>query len=156
DALLGEQPADISRTIAAIAKLSRGLGARESSLQSLIVNFNLTAAAFAHQSGALSDTIRDLPPTLTTAKSALQSVDAALPATRAFAKEILPGVEQTAATVNAAFPWIDQTRALLGPDELQGLMRELTPTTKDLAALTAGSIRLLPQIDNFSQCFDKV
>ncbi|HEY4278398.1 MAG TPA: MlaD family protein [Conexibacter sp.] len=155
DALLGEDPGDISRTIAAIAKLSRGLGSRESALQDLIVNFNLTAAAFANQSGALSDTIRLLGPTLSTARDALQSVDAALPPTRAFAKEILPGVKQTAATVNASFPWIRETRALLGPDELQGLMRELTPTTRDLAALTASSIRLLPQIDDFSECFAK-
>jgi phospholipid/cholesterol/gamma-HCH transport system substrate-binding protein len=156
DALLGEDPRDISRTIASIAKLSRGLEGSERQLQDLIVNLNLTAAAFANQSGALSDTIRLLPGTLATARTALASLDAALPSTRAFAKEILPGVEQTAATVNASFPWIAQVRPLLGPDELQGLARELTPTTADLARLTSASLRLLPQIDQFSQCFSKV
>lgn len=156
DALLGEDPRDISRTIAAIAKLSRGLEGSERQLQDLIVNLNLTAAAFANQSGALSDSIRLLPATLATARSSLRSVDEALPSVRAFAKEILPGVRQTAATVDASFPWIAQTRALLGPDELQGLLRELTPATADLARLTEESLELLPQINNFSQCFSKV
>lgn len=156
DALLGDRPGDLARTIAGIARLARALDSREGQLQDLIVNFNLTASAFANQSGALSRTLQLLPATLATARDALQSVDAALPSTRAFAKEILPGVEQTAATVNASFPWIEQTRALLGPDELQGLMAQLTPATKDLAELTNQSIQLLPQIDNFAQCFDKV
>lgn len=156
DALLGEDPRDISRTIASIARLSKGLEGSERQLQDLIVNLNLTAAAFANQSGALSDTIRLLPSTLATARTALTSVDAALPPLRAFSKEILPGVKQTPATVNASFPWIEQTRALLGPDELQGLMRELTPTTKDLASLTSASLRLLPAINQFSQCFSDV
>jgi len=156
DALLGEDPRDIGRMIASIAKLSRGLEGSERQLQDLIVNLNLTAAAFANQSGALSDTLRLLPSTLSTARAALASVDAALPPTRAFAKEILPGVKETPATLNASFPWIKQFRALLAPDQLRGLTRELTPTTRDLARLTAGSLRLLPQIDQFSQCFSKV
>ncbi|MBB4662677.1 MlaD family protein [Conexibacter arvalis] len=156
DALLGEDPRDIARTIAAIGRLSRGLEGSERQLQDLIVNLNLTAAAFANQSGALSDTLRLLPATLSTARASLRRIDDALPTVRAFAKEILPGVRQTAATVDASFPWIAQTRALLGPDELQGLMRELTPTTSDLARLTSASLRLLPEINRFSQCFSKV
>ncbi|MDO8186154.1 MlaD family protein [Conexibacter sp. JD483] len=156
DALRGERPGDLARTIAGIARLARTLDSREGQLQDLIVNFSLTASAFANQSGNLSATLQELPPTLRTARSALNSVDRALPSVRAFAKEILPGVKQTAATVDASFPWIEQTRALLGPDELQGLMAELTPTTQDLARLTSASIELLPQLDDFSQCFDKV
>ncbi len=50
------------------------------------------------------------------------SLDASFPPTRAFAREILPGVRETPATVDAAFPWIAQTRALLSPNELQGLL----------------------------------
>ncbi len=93
------------------------------------MNFNLIASAFANQSGALSQTLELLPTTLATARSALNSVDRAPLSVRAFAKEILLGVKQTAATVDASSPWIEQTRALLGPDELQGPMAQLTPTT---------------------------
>lgn len=156
DALLGDRPGDLTRLIAGIARLSGTLESRERQLQDLIVNFNLTAGAFASQSGALSETLSLLPPTLVTARSALQSVDAALPSVRAFSKEILPGVRETPATVDAAFPWIEETRKLLGPDQLQGLMAQLTPATRDLARLTNASIELLPEIDDFAQCFSKV
>jgi virulence factor Mce-like protein len=155
-ALLGSRPHDLSRTIAGIAQLTGTLRRRERQLQDLVTNFNLTAGAFANQSTALSSAIRLLGPTLAVARDALHSVDAALPPARAFAREILPGVRETPATVNAAFPWIDQTRTLLSQDELGGLMAELTPTTRDLARLTAGSIRLLPRIDDFSRCFADV
>lgn len=156
DAIIGSQPGDLRRTIANIARLSRTLESREGQLQDLIVNFNATAGAFANQSGALSQTIGLLGPTLATARRAFASLDAALPSTRAWAKEMLPGVRETPATIDAAFPWIAQTSELLGPDELQGLMAELTPATRDLARLTDASISLLPELDKFSQCFSKV
>ena len=49
---------------------------------------------------------------------AFDSLNAAFPSTRAFATEIRPGVRETPATIEAAFPWIEQTRALVGEDEL--------------------------------------
>ena len=55
------------------------------------------------------------------------TLNAAFPTTRAFARDILPGVRETPATINASFPWIAQTEALLGPNELQGVARELRP-----------------------------
>lgn len=156
DALRGERRGDLTRTFRNIAGLSRTLERRERQLQDLIVDFNLTAAAFANQSGALSQSVRLLGPTLVTARAALRAVDDALPSVRAFSREIVPGLRETPATVQAAFPWIAQTRRLLGPDQLQGLMAELTPTTRDLAALTNRSIRLLPEIGDFARCFDRV
>ena len=47
--------------------------------------------------------------------------------------EILPGVRETAATIDAAFPWIEQVSALMGQPELGGLLDDLTPATRDLA-----------------------
>ena len=53
------------------------------------------------------------------------ALNAAFPPTRAFALAILPGVRETAATIDAAFPWIRATSALLQPSELQGLAADL-------------------------------
>jgi phospholipid/cholesterol/gamma-HCH transport system substrate-binding protein len=61
-------------------------------------------------------------------------------------------VRETASTIDAAFPWVRQTRRLVSPAELQGLVRVLQPATADLAAATDGTVALLPQVDLVDRC----
>ena len=152
-ALLGTEPHDLSRMITSIARLTTVLRTRERALQGLIVNFNTTAGAFAAQSGALQQAVALLGPTLTTANAAFESLDASFPATRGFARDFLPAVRETPATVQAAFPWIAQTRALLRQDELGGLLDQLQPATADLARLEGESLKFLPQLNSANRCF---
>ena len=152
-ALLGTEPHDLSRMIAGIARLTTALRTRESALQDLIVNFNTTAGAFAAQSGALQQAVGLLGPTLTTADAAFKSLDASFPATRGFARDFTPAVLETPATVQAAYPWIAQTRALLRRDELGGLLAQLQPATADLARLEGASLQFLPQLNVANRCF---
>jgi phospholipid/cholesterol/gamma-HCH transport system substrate-binding protein len=156
DAFLGEQPHDLSGLIAGLNRVTAGLDKNEAQLQDLITNFNTTTAAFASRSSALQESIRLLAPTLQNADSALTHLNASFPNTRAFARDILPGVRETPATITAAFPWIAQARPLLGPNELGGLTRELSPTTRDLAKVIDTSNALLPQADLVSQCATNV
>ncbi|HEX5146126.1 MAG TPA: MlaD family protein [Conexibacter sp.] len=152
-ALLGVEPHDLSRMIASIARLSTTLRPRESALQSLLVNFNTTAGAFAAQSGALTQAVGLLGPTLTTADAAFKSLDASFPPTRGFARDFLPALRETPATVEAAYPWLAQTKALLAPSELGGLLAQLQPATADLAQLEGASLKFLPQLDLANRCF---
>ena len=152
DAFLGTQDHDLSRLIAGLSKVTEGLGRNETQLKDLVTNFNTTMAATASQATNLRSTIRLLAPTLENANSALDSLNAAFPNTRAFARDILPGVRETPATIKAAFPWIAQTRRLLGPTELQGVARELSPTTRDLAKVIDTSVQLLPEINLAAKC----
>ncbi len=152
-ALLGTQTHDLSRMIAAIAKLSTNLRTHEGALQSLIVNFNTTAGALAAQSGSLTTAVGLLGPTVTTADAAFKSLDASFPPTRGFARDFLPAVQETPATVEASYPWIAQTRALLAPSELGGLLAQLQPATADLAQLEGASLDFLPQLDLANRCF---
>ncbi|MFA9271817.1 MAG: MlaD family protein, partial [Baekduiaceae bacterium] len=147
---------DVSATIKALDGISRSLSGETAALQDVVVNFNRTASAFADESSSLSDAIAELPGTLKAANSAFNAANAAFPPTRAFAREILPGVEQTQATIDAARPWIAQTTALLSPDELQGLVSILTPTTEDLAQAGNGTLGLLQEQDLLAQCATKV
>jgi phospholipid/cholesterol/gamma-HCH transport system substrate-binding protein len=55
-----------------------------------------------------------------------------------------------------SYPWVAQTRKLLGPKELGGLAKELQPTTVALAKLTDNTIALLPQIDKVNRCLTNV
>jgi virulence factor Mce-like protein len=157
EALLGTQPdRDLARLINGTAKTSAALTRNENALKDLITNFNGTMAAFASESGNLQTTIRELAPTLENANGAFAALNAAFPPTRAFAREILPGVRETPATINASFPWIAQMRKLVSPAELGGVVQELSPATAELAQLTNRAITLLPKTDLTSKCVSKV
>ena len=77
--------------------------------------------AFASEQDNLSTSIGLLPGTLENANATLASLNRAFPPTRAFAREILPGVNESAATIDASFPWVRETRKLLSQAELRGL-----------------------------------
>jgi virulence factor Mce-like protein len=156
DAFLGTEDHDLSRLIAGLNRTTEGLGRNEQQLKDLVTNFNRTVAATASEAVDLRASIRLLGPTLANANSALDALNASFPNTRAFAREILPGVNQTAATIDAAFPWIAQTKKLLGPDELQGVVSQLSPATEDLAKVVDATLQLLPQADLAAKCATNV
>src|SRR5215213_369907 len=140
--LLGSDLHDLSKLVGAQQKVFAALDTHEGSLKDLITNFNTTMAALA----AEQDSLRE------TANPALDKLNAAFPPTRAWALEMVPGVRETPATITAAFPWITQTRALLRPAELQGLVDELQPAVSEFAQFTKGQFQLLPEIDLFNRC----
>jgi phospholipid/cholesterol/gamma-HCH transport system substrate-binding protein len=157
DAFLGSEPGrDLSRLIDGTARTTGALIRNENALQGLITNFNTTMAALASESTNLRRSIRELPLTLATANRAFDSLNAAFPPTRKFALDIIPGVEETPATINAALPWIAQARPLMGPKELGGLAQQLSPASADLARVTDAAIQLLPQTNLASLCATKV
>jgi phospholipid/cholesterol/gamma-HCH transport system substrate-binding protein len=152
DALLGTELHDLSKLIAGGQKVSSALASREQTLQELVSNLDATMGAFAAEDANLSETVRRLPLVLEAARPALDNLNAAFPPTRAFAREILPGVRETPATIDAAFPWVEQTHQLVSPDELGGLVNDLQPATKDLAKFVDGTVRFLPQLDLVNRC----
>jgi phospholipid/cholesterol/gamma-HCH transport system substrate-binding protein len=156
DAFLGTEPHDVSRLLKGLSQVTEGLGRDEGTLQDFVTNFNATTRIFASESTSLRATIRGLAPTLTTADRTLADLNSAFPPTRQFAKDFLPAVKETPSTIDAAMPFIAQTRKLLGPDELRGLAEELSPATRDLATAINGTETLLPQQDLASKCLDRV
>lgn len=152
DAFLGTEAHDLSKLIAGQQRIFAALSTNESTLKDLITNFNITMRALASEQDDLRRTINLLPRVLEAANPALDSLNAAFPSTRAWALEMIPGVRETPATIDAAFPWIRQTRALLRPSELQGLVDELQPAVGDFAEFTGGQVDFLPVLDLFNRC----
>lgn len=153
EALLGAQPgADLRRLLRGTSRATEGLARNESQLQDLVSNFNTTMAALASRGADLRTSVRELAPTLQQADSTLDSLNAAFPATRAFAREILPGVRETSATIDATFPWIAQVGPWVSEPELGGLARDLSPAVRDLAGVTDAALELLPQADLVARC----
>ncbi len=157
EAFLGLEPEeDLARLVEGAGKTAAGLVRNETQLKELVSNFNTTMAALASEESNLRASISELPQTLENANAAFASLNEAFPPTRAFAREILPGVRETAATIDASFPWVEQMRGLMSKAELQGLASDLSPATRDLAKLTDQAIELLPETDLASKCASRV
>jgi phospholipid/cholesterol/gamma-HCH transport system substrate-binding protein len=151
-ALLGAEAHDLSKLIGSQQKVFAALDTNEGSLKGLITNFNITMGALADESTNLRQTIHELPRVLEAANPTLDALNRAFPPTRAWALEMIPGVRETNATLEAGFPWIHQVRALLRPSELQGLVKELQPAVSDFAEFTKGQADFLAVLDSFNRC----
>jgi ABC-type transporter Mla subunit MlaD len=156
DASLGQQPHDLSNLERGQQRLAKSLTTNPAALRDLITQLNVTFAAFARQSSALEATVPALQDTLRVGVPALQSLDAALPSLRAFAREALPGTRSSGPTLDASLPFMTQLRLLVRPQELRGLVHDLRPTIPALARLNQGSIGLLNENRALSACQSNV
>jgi phospholipid/cholesterol/gamma-HCH transport system substrate-binding protein len=152
DATMGSELHDLSKLIGGQQRIMQALSSRERQLKDLLTNWNVTTAALAAEEANLGETVRRLPEVLEAARPALDNLNRAFPSTRAWAREMIPGVRETPATLEAGFPWVRQTYALLGPDELQGLVDDLQPAVGDFAEFVDGQVDLLPVFDLFNRC----
>lgn len=154
---LGVDPHDLSNAIYEQGDVSNAFNAHPANLQSLITNFNTTAAAFARENVALQDTIAELPRTLAAATPAFNALNAAFPPLRALARALIPGVRSAGPTIDVSLPFIKQLRLLVQPAELRGLVNDLSPTIPALATLTNDTIPLMrDQVRPASQCVVQV
>ncbi len=151
-ALLGTRPHDASKLVASLQLVAAALDSREEQLKDLITNFNDVTGVLANDQQDLRQTIRLLPGVLGAAVPAFDSLNASFPPTRALARELLPGVRELGPTINVAFPWIAQTRRLVSPPELQGLVQDLRRAVPPLAKTTRSSLQLLPQVNLVDRC----
>jgi phospholipid/cholesterol/gamma-HCH transport system substrate-binding protein len=155
-AFLGTQTHDLSGLLRGANKLFGVLARNELPLKDLITNFNTTTGALADESQNLSQSIHELAPTLTTARTSLLHLNQTLPFLRTFAIELRPGVAELPATFRAANPWIAQTKPLLSKAELGGIAHLLKKGTPGLAGATGASLKAFPQLTQLSNCVANV
>jgi len=153
-AIIGENPHDLSELIGNLDRVVRGLGAGEQALQDLVTNLRITTGSFAAQSEPLEAALQELPVTLEAGNSAFSSLNIAFPPLRAFAREALPGMRSTPDTLDAATPLLRQLRGLAQPAELRGLASDLRPTIPNLAELTRDTIPFLSEARTLASCFN--
>jgi ABC-type transporter Mla subunit MlaD len=156
EAFLGTQPGDLGGLIKGLDRVVRGLGRNEAELQDLVTNFRIFSGSFAAEDIALGRAIEELPTTLEAAEPAFANLNSSFPALRAFAREALPGVQSTPATLQAATPFVRQIRELVSEDELRGLVADLRPAIPELADLADESVPFMEQARALSSCFNEV
>jgi ABC-type transporter Mla subunit MlaD len=145
EALLGEEPHDLSKLIAGNRRLFGALLSREEQLKGLITNFNITTGALAAESENLSATIREAASTLELTRPSLRHLSESLPPLRTFARALEPSIRELPGTIDASGPWLRQTRKLLRKRELGGLAKILRRAQPPLASATRTSIGVLRQ-----------
>jgi phospholipid/cholesterol/gamma-HCH transport system substrate-binding protein len=156
EALQGTSPNDLSNLIAGQAKIFNALTGHEAQLQGLITNFNTFTGALAEESANLQRTIHLLGPTLAVAEPSLRHTNATLPFLRTWARDLARGIPELPATIAASQPWIDQTTALLGKDELGYIAYQLRLAGPGAGKSAADGRGLFSQIGLLSGCVDNV
>jgi phospholipid/cholesterol/gamma-HCH transport system substrate-binding protein len=156
EALQGTSPNDLSNLIAGQSRIFNALVGHEAQLQGLVTNFNTVTGALAEESANLQRTIHQLGPTLRVAEPSLRHTNATFPALRANALALAKGIPELPATIAASQPWINQTAALLGRDELGYIARQLRLAGPGAGKSTADGRGLFSQIGLLSGCVDSV
>ncbi len=155
-ALLGTSPRDLSKLILGLDKVVTALSTNEEQLKDFITNFNRFFAVFAAEERSLTEAIGLLGPTLENAETSLASLNAALPDLEGFAHDLIPGVEETPATIAAFTPWISQAKLLFSKPELGTLLGDLQPAMESFASVVNDSFDLFEQTNLTSRCFNEV
>ncbi|MHB1538873.1 MAG: MlaD family protein [Solirubrobacteraceae bacterium] len=155
-ALTGVEQHDISKLIAGLRRVSRGLAGNEQALGEWVGNFDHFLEELADQASSLKATVAELPSALRSTSSAFRALTRAAPVISSFANAITPGVAQTHSTIAAALPWIVQLERLLGRRELGGVAAALQEATPSLASLINGQKPFFKQTELFSKCLTNV
>jgi phospholipid/cholesterol/gamma-HCH transport system substrate-binding protein len=156
EALQGTSPHDLSNLIAGQSRIFNALVGHESQLQGLVTNFNTVTGALAEESENLQRTIRQLGPTLRVAEPSLRHTNSTLPFLRANALALAKGIPELPATIAASQPWIDQTAALLGKNELGYIARQLRLAGPGAGKSAADGRGLFSQIGLLGGCVNNV
>jgi virulence factor Mce-like protein len=156
DALTGPTGDDLAKAIAGFAKVTKAVADNEDAATALVRDFEATMSALASQAPALRESVALLGPTAVNVRKGFASLNAALPSTRKFARDLIPALRVTPATIDAAGPWIDQAKPLLSTREIGGWLHDFKTLAPGLASLAAGTKQVLPSIDDFNRCITGV
>jgi phospholipid/cholesterol/gamma-HCH transport system substrate-binding protein len=156
EALQGTSPHDLSNLLSGQARAFGALVGHESQLQGLVTNFNTFTGALADESANLQRTIRQLGPTLKVAEPALRRTNETFPLLRANALALAKGIPELPATIAASQPWINQTAALLGRNELGYIASQLRLAGPGAGKSTADGRGLFSQIGLLGGCVNNV
>lgn len=152
EALLGEQPHDLSGVVSGTSRVLGALASTQGHLSHLVVAFDSTMGALAARQQDLSQTISLLPPFLHSTLRALGPIQASFGPTRAFAADLLPSVKQLNSTIVAGLPWLAQSTALLSPQELGGLLPYLRTAVDATSSSLNSTKSLLNASDSLARC----
>ncbi len=135
EAARGSNVHDVSEGIAAAAKITSTLAARENELRGLVTSLSQTTSALAAREAEVADTIVELDGLIRAAPAALDRIDAVQPALREFVAELRPSLRVSPPILTDATRTLVQLRGLVSASELPALVGPLAPTIDALPSL---------------------
>ena len=151
-AFLGENPNELGNLLRGLGRLTGTLNQRAGDVQGFVRNFATFTGALAAESENLSETIRELPPTLSIARTSLYNLNRALPSLRGFSVAITPGINEVPKTIRLVRPLTDQLKPLLSESELLGLTQIIKRNTPASTTSAQQTLKLLPQLQYWGLC----
>jgi phospholipid/cholesterol/gamma-HCH transport system substrate-binding protein len=145
--LLSKRRDNLKRVIHNFRLLTEEVGTRDTQLASLVGTANANFRALASQDANIRESLRLLPPTLTTARTSLLKADA-------LARELGPTLESLRPAARALGPALTQTRPFLRTttpiirDQLRPFARDVRPTVRQLRVVGENLKPLIPHLTN--------
>jgi phospholipid/cholesterol/gamma-HCH transport system substrate-binding protein len=155
-ALLGEQPGDLTGVIKGESAIFHGLNSSGDQLPQLINNFDTTVSALAARQQDLSATIAAVPALLRATLGADNALQASFGPTEAFARALTPSIKRLGATITVGLPWLRQLTKLSSQSQLGELLKYLKPAVVSTSAAVKVTPELIDEADTLSRCFTKV
>jgi phospholipid/cholesterol/gamma-HCH transport system substrate-binding protein len=155
-ALLGREEHDLSGYLEGADRFARGINRDPEALKDLVTNLAITMQALAAEDVRLSESIEELPRTLTVGQSALEELNLAFPPLRRLVADLRPAVRAARPALDAQYPLLVQLRGLVSPRELQGLASELRRTVPHLVHINEEGVPMQRQLRLLSSCANNV
>ncbi len=155
-ALGGEQPDDIPNILRGLRDFSSAINERETQVISQIRAFDTMLDAFASNEEALAASTREFSRLAIQSEPTARKVNAMLPNITSFANLLAGNIHELPATIEAADPWITQTRALFEKDELGKTANMTHSVVRNFASVMDSAPSAIQQIGRISACWNNV
>jgi ABC-type transporter Mla subunit MlaD len=155
-ALAGEEPEDIPNILRGLRDFGEAVNARETQVVEQIRDFDTMLGAFAGNEEALAAATREFSELAIQSEPTARAVNAMLPNVTRFANLLADDIDELPATIDAADPWVEQTRLLFDESELGDTANLTHSVIRNFASVMADAPGTIQQIGRISACWNNV
>jgi phospholipid/cholesterol/gamma-HCH transport system substrate-binding protein len=152
EALRGEGPGDLAGFVQDGERTARALASRRQQLPRLVGALDTTLTTLAERRTAVGQSLEKLDDIAGHAPATFAALDRLFPTLRGFSIEARPALRDLPATLRLADPLLVQARALVAPDELPALLRQLDPAVRTLSVLAPRLQTSLGKLRPITEC----
>jgi phospholipid/cholesterol/gamma-HCH transport system substrate-binding protein len=145
--LLSHRRKNLSRVIHNFQLIASELGKRDTQLAGFVGSANRNFRALAAQDDNIRASLRELPPTLTTAQTALQKADTLAKVLGPTLQSLRPAARALGPALTATRPFLNTTTPIIR-DQIRPFARDTQPTTRALRIAADNLKPLTPRLTN--------